>query len=101
MAMRFILAIATDRKAALVRERCEQCDGVTILRSRHFGSILFREPGPLRWSFGIQPQFHRRHARCQVREPNVVPILGRELAFRHTSWRTANGSDSKSFALDS
>src|ERR1044071_288341 len=97
--MFFILAIATDRKVGLVRKRREERDSMMIFRSRHLGSVFSCEFIPLTRSLCIQPQFHRWRTRRKIGKPDVVPVLGCKLTLRHSSWRTANGSDPKSFSF--
>ena len=41
----------------------------------HLGLVFCRERRPLRRRGRVQTNLHRLDARCQVREPDVIPIL--------------------------
>jgi len=74
MAMRFVLAIATDREVRLMGEAGKQFDIVRGAWSRHLSAIFSDESGPLGRGAGAKGQLHGWNAGRQVGEPNVIPI---------------------------
>ena len=101
MAMRFVFAIAADREIALVGERREQFDRVTVFGSRHFSPVFLEEGCPLRGRLGLMRELHRFEARRQVGEPHVVPVPRSELGLWHAARRTADCADASAFILHS
>ena len=97
MTMRFVFAVATDGEVGAVGECGEKFDGVGVFVCGHFSAILFDESGPLSWSFGGERELHGPEAWGEVREPDVVPVLGGEFGLGHTARRTANGADAQTF----
>ena len=74
--------------------------GAVNARSRgvHFGAVLFRERRPLCGRGRLLPELHRLHAGCQIRVPDVIPILFGELRLRHGA-APANCTDAQAFAF--
>jgi hypothetical protein len=61
----------------------KEVESPTGARGGHLRSILLREGGPLAVGLGSLSGFDGCRARRQVREPDIVPILGRVLTLRH------------------
>jgi hypothetical protein len=62
----------------------------------HLGPVFAGEGRPLGRRFRREPQLHRRQARREIREPNVVPVLLPELGLRHATRGAADCTDSDS-----
>ena len=59
----------------------------------HLGPEAARERRPLRGRLRPLGELQHRHARRQVREPDVVPVLAGELLLGHAARRPAHGAD--------
>ncbi|KGC59597.1 hypothetical protein DM75_3317 [Burkholderia mallei] len=93
MAVRLVLAIATDREIRRRRQRGEHIEHPARVAVLHLGAELARERLPIgiglrRLRFGDE-----FGARRQRRQPDVVKVARRELVFRHAARRTAHGAD--------
>jgi hypothetical protein len=101
MTVFFPRAVAADGEVGLLREGSEQRNGVVVLGRGHLCTVLANERGPLSRSFSLLPELHCLHARCQVGEPYVVPVLAGELGLGDSSRRTTNGPDADALVLHS
>src|SRR5690606_25175003 len=88
-----ILAIAAYRKVRAAREHGEQLNAASCIRRRHLLAVLPLETLPLSITLRRESELHRLDGRRQVRIPDVVPVLPRELRLRHTPWRTPHCPD--------
>src|SRR4029450_1153947 len=98
MAPRLVSAIATHGKARVMRERREQVQDPEIVRGRHFRAIFFLEGSPLPAGTGVLRRLDQRGAGRKVREPDVVPVSGREFGLGNPAWRTPYRADAQSLA---
>src|SRR4051812_22500317 len=76
MAARLVLAVAADGKIYMVRQLRQHVGRAACVGPRHFGSVLLRESRPLGRCLRRQGELHRRQARRERREPNVVIVAG-------------------------
>lgn len=98
MAASLVLTIAAHREIRRMRQRGQQFQIVLCVARSHLGPVLPGERRPLRRRCRFLSEFHRLDARRQIREPDVVPILPRELRLRHPAWRTPDGPDPRAFS---
>ena len=101
MTASLVLAVASDREVCMVRKFSKQLQGVTRFGFRHLGPVPLHKRCPLRGSPGSLGPFHDFEARRQDRKPYVVPVPGRELAFRNPTRRTTYGSDTHALSFSS
>src|SRR5436853_293968 len=76
-----------------MRQRREQFNRVTVLRSGHLRPVLLGELGPLGGGLSALGNLDGLCTRRQVGKPHIVPIARSELALGDASRRPANRSD--------
>jgi len=94
-----VLAVTTDREVRLVREGREQVQHPRGLRLRHLGPVLPLEALPFPRRLRPLRFFDQLGARSQIREPHIVPVLGRVTLLRDPSRRPAHGPNAQAFTF--
>src|SRR5690349_3965729 len=101
MATRLVLAIAANGEIRLVRQRGEQIKHAAVIGPRHFGTITPRKCRPLAGRMTRQGEFYGVRGRCEVRQPDVVPVARREPRLRNAARRPPHRPNSQSLARKS
>lgn len=98
MAPPLVRAVAADRKIGDVGERSKRIQQVRVIRDFQFRGETSFERAPITFVLTDPRVANQLGAGRQIRKPHVEPILLRVLRLRHAARRTANRTESKTFA---
>jgi len=97
MAQPLVGTIATDREVSDVRQSSQSFDHSTVFRPSHLSFVPLYKFLPSSAIVVSSRRRNERGTRCQVRKPNVEPIVDGVTILRDTAWWSPNCSKSNAF----
>jgi hypothetical protein len=98
MTVMLILAVAPHRETGLSGESRQQVEKPGIVGSRHLLAVAAHERLPLLRGSRRLCLLHEFGTGSELRQPHVVPVIGRETLLRHTARRPSNRAYAKTLS---
>src|SRR4051794_31890244 len=98
MTAAFVRAIATDGEVRLTRERRQKVEEARVLALLHLLAISTDEALPLAVRCRCESALHEAGARRELRQPDVIPVVGGKAFSPYTARRAAHCTNAQSLS---